>query len=123
MNADNAERRNVSEYLRDILAAIAHVRGFVADMEFDAFATDVKTNFAVVRALEMLGEAAKQIPPDVRALAPDIVWRPMAAMRDKLIHDYPDVQLEIVWKTIHGDLPDLEPKVQRLLRELTGEAP
>jgi uncharacterized protein with HEPN domain len=68
-----------------------------------------------MRALEVVGEAAKLVPHAVRAAAPDVPERDMAAMRDKLIHGYADIDLDVVWKTVHEDLPDLEQRIQRML--------
>jgi uncharacterized protein with HEPN domain len=75
-------------YLRDILDACNKAQQFVAGMSFEQFADDDKTTFAVIRALEIVGEAAKKVAPEVRANYPKVPWREMAGIRDKLIHDY-----------------------------------
>ncbi|MGB7297586.1 MAG: DUF86 domain-containing protein [Candidatus Aminicenantales bacterium] len=80
-----------------------------------------KTAFAVVRALEILGEAAKRVPQQVRDRYPEIPWRSMAGIRDKLIHDYENVNLEIVWKTVTEDLPALLPKLDQILAEINAQ--
>jgi uncharacterized protein with HEPN domain len=87
-------------------------------MSYEAFAGDEKTSYAVVRALEILGEAAKRIPQDVRDQNPAIPWRAMVGIRDKLIHDYTSVNLEIVWNTVQQDLPALLPEVEKMLQQL-----
>ena len=71
--------------------------------------------FAVVRALEIIGEAAKRIPQDVRDKHANVPWREMAGMRDKLTHDYFTVNLEVVWKTTVEDLPSLKSAIQQIL--------
>src|SRR5262249_26973584 len=92
--------RTSIDFLEDIRTAAQKAEAFVAGMKFDAFAADEKTAFAVVRALEIIGESAKRIPQDVRDACPEIPWRTMSGIRDKLIHDYISVNLEIVWKTV-----------------------
>jgi uncharacterized protein with HEPN domain len=74
----------------------------------------------VVRALEIIGEATKQVPPDVRERAPEIPWQDMAGMRDKLIHAYQAVDLRVVWKTVRQDLPDVIDSVRQLRGRLVG---
>ena len=97
--------RDTSVYLQDILQAIAHIDAYITNMTFDAFETDTKTQDAVVRNLEIIGEAVKRLPDDFRTAHPDVAWHPAAAMRDFLIHEYPEVDVKAVWDTIQIDLP------------------
>ena len=108
--------RTSADFLEDIRAAAMKAQAFVAGMTYDSFAADDKTAFAVVRALELIGEAAKRIPQDVRDQNPDVPWRSMAGIRDKLIHDYTSVNLAIVWKTVMEDLPGLLPQIERIIQ-------
>lgn len=90
-------KRESLDYLQDILYAIERAEKFVADMDYADFEADEKTNFAAVRALEILGEADKKIPSEVRREHPDVPWKEMAGMRDKLSHDYFGVNLQRVF--------------------------
>ncbi|MCX7011547.1 MAG: DUF86 domain-containing protein [Candidatus Sumerlaeota bacterium] len=113
--------REYGDYLQDILSAIGETAEFTADMPYDVFLYDRKTANAVIRSLEVLGEAAKRIPEAIRAKAPDIPWKSMASMRDKLIHEYFGVDLRIVWTVVHEELPPLRPILERLLAEVETE--
>ncbi len=93
---------------RDIRDSINDIRSFVLNMNYEDFEADRKTVNAVIRSLEIIGEAAKKIPTEVRVQYPQIPWNEIAGMRDKLIHEYFGVDLEIVWETIQSDLTDLE---------------
>lgn len=108
--------RSYADFLDNIRSAAGKALGFVAGMDFAAFAADDRTVFAVVRALEIVGEAAKRIPADVRDRHPGVPWRPMSRMRDKLIHDYTSVNLAVVWKTVTEDLPGLAPLIDQVIR-------
>lgn len=102
-------------YLHDMLEHARHAEAFVSGVGRAAFEADVEKQFAVVRALEVIGEAAKAVPEEVRALAPNIPWRQMATMRDKLIHHYFGVDLEIVWDTVADDVPALISALEALI--------
>lgn len=89
---------------------------FVFGMEFDAFFEDEKTSYAVIRALEIIGEAARQIPEDVRNANLEIPWREIAAMRNKLMHEYFGANMKVVWQTVQEDLPAIIPVLRRILK-------
>ena len=110
-------RRDIAYYLEDALTAMDKAEAFVSDMSYEQFAEDDKTVFAVVRSIEIIGEAVKHIPQDFRGQFTDIPWRDMAGMRDVLIHEYFGIDLETVWKTVKEDIPELK----RLLREVLGK--
>ena len=115
------KKREIGDYVQDILEAIIEVKVFTQRMEPEDFAGDKKTINAVVRSLEVMGEAAKRIPDDVRQKYPDIPWRSMAGMRDKLIHEYFGIDLDIVWEVINVELPPLKPLVRQVLEDIDGE--
>ena len=105
------------DYLDDIAEALQHSAEFVTGLSFDAFREDTKTVFAVVRALEVVGEATKQISPEVRNRHTQVPWREMAGMRDKLIHQYFGVDLRVVWKTVQEDVLVLIPVLHQVIAE------
>lgn len=86
-------------------------------MSYDDFAADKKTVNAVIRSLEVLGEATKHIPPAFRHKHADILWSKMAGMRDVLIHDYMGVDLKTVWKVALERLPEIKPFVMDLVED------
>lgn len=107
--------RDHSDYLNDILASIHEAIEFTSEMTFEEFSGDRKTINAVIRSLEVLGEASRKIPDYIKAEAPEVPWKRMAGMRNKLIHEYFGVDLEIVWAVIKEELPPLLPYLEKLL--------
>ena len=111
------KRRDSKDYLRDILDAIDNVENFVGDMTYSQFTKDRKTFHAVVRCMEIIGEASKNIPQRVKTEQEALPWKQMAAMRDKLTHAYFGVDEETIWKTIKEDIPSLKEPISKLLEE------
>jgi len=95
-------------YLRDINTSIKNINEFIQGMTLDQFISDDKTSSAVIRKFEIIGEASKNIPEEIKEKYPQIPWKDIAGMRDKLIHAYSKVDLTLVWKTIHKRLPELK---------------
>lgn len=110
--------REYSLYFKDILEAIAAIEKFVAGMEFEDFKYDDKTSSAVIRKFEIIGEAVKHIPEEIRNKYPQIKWKQMAGMRDRLIHFYFGVKYDLVWHTIKDIIPQVKPIIQGILKDV-----
>jgi uncharacterized protein with HEPN domain len=109
-------KREYEDYLRDMLENAEKALSFVRGMDYDGFFTDDKAIYAVIRALEIMGEAARQIPEDVRRSNPEIPWREIAAMRNKLTHEYFGVNTKVIWRTVQEDLPIIIPLLKKILK-------
>jgi uncharacterized protein with HEPN domain len=111
-------QRDYGDYIQDIAESIEDIENFVRGMTYTDFINDRKTFNAVVRSIEIIGEAAKNIPAIIRGRYPSLPWKKMSGMRDKLVHEYFGIDSEIVWKTINDDLP----RLKLLLKDITKEA-
>jgi uncharacterized protein with HEPN domain len=110
-------KREYTDYLRDILDAAGKALEFVGGMDYERFRNDDKTQFAVTRALTIIGEAAKKVPKSVQSRHPEVPWKDMAGMRDMVTHEYFRVDLRRVFETVKRDLPRLRVGVARMLGE------
>ena len=111
-------KREILDYIEDIISAMGKAVDFVKNMSYEEFTRDDKTVYAVVRAIEIIGEAVKNIPGNVRKNYPEIPWKDMAGMRNKVIHEYFGVKLNIVWRTVKEEIPPLKPLFEKILKEL-----
>ena len=102
-------------YIENILQSIDRIQSYISDKDQESYVDDFITQDAVVRQLEIIGEATKRVSKDFRNNYPDIPWADMAGMRDVLIHDYIDVDLEIVWKTASESIPILKTLLEKLV--------
>jgi len=109
-------KREYEDYLQDMLENAEKALSFVQGMDYDGFCTDDKAVYAVIRALEIIGEAARQIPENIRQANPEIQWREIAAMRNKLTHEYFGVNTKVIWRTVHEDLPVIIPFLKKMLK-------
>ena len=110
--------RRVPDYLGHILKAIERIERYTDDMDELAFLGNELVQDAVIRNIEILGQAVKGISDDTRALEPAIPWRKIAGMRDKLIHEYFGVELGLVWDVVEDELPVLRPQLEELSERL-----
>lgn len=117
-----SDQRVYIDYARDMAEALRDIRDFVWGYTLERFVRDKKTVCAVIRGLEVLGEAAGKIPAPVRAGFPEIPWTEMVGMRNRLIHEYFGVDLEIIWQTVCDDLPPLDAAVDRLVTALADSS-
>jgi uncharacterized protein with HEPN domain len=113
-----SEERDRYDFVEDIMLSSDEAIIFVEGMTFDDFRIDKKTINAVVRSLEVIGEATKHLPDSFRSEHPEIPWRQLAGMRDRLIHGYFGVDLEIVWDTVQQLLPQLLDKTNEILKTI-----
>jgi uncharacterized protein with HEPN domain len=112
-----SEGRDIRDYLDDMSDMLVKLQEFVDGMTFEEFQEDPKTIFAVIRAFEVLGEAAKHIPADYRSQHPAVPWNKIMALRNKLVHEYFSVNLDIVWNTIRQDVPELQLLLTPVVKE------
>jgi len=114
--------RNVLLYIKDILQNMQDAEEFIRNMTYEQFLGDKRTFNAVVRSLEVIGEAAKNVPDEVRAKYPMVPWKEMAGMRDKVIHFYFGVDREAVWLAVSDRIPAVKPQIEKILHDLeTGK--
>ena len=109
--------RDTKLYFEDILKAIEEIEEFMDNLSFDNFAKDTKVIRAVTMDFIVIGEAAKHVPTGMRKSYPQIPWSKIVGMRNILTHDYPEINIEILWKTAKKRLPVLKPVIEELLNE------
>ena len=108
--------RDFKVFLEDILEAIRKIRDYTDGLSLQAFTADAKTFDAVIRNLEIIGEAVKQTPEDIRSLRPEVEWKRVGRLRDLLIHQYFGVDAQIVWDIVQNKLAPLEQAIRALLQ-------
>ena len=121
-------QRCPEDFLQDMVNYAEDATNFVVDMDFATFEQDKRTSYAVVRAVEVIGETAKNIPQPLKDQYPHVPWRSIAGMRDKVIHQYFGVDLQVLWDTVQQDIPPLKtatathPESAQVLADLTSSA-
>ena len=108
-------KRKPDVYLQDILQSIEHIQMFLEGVSEDEFYENVEKQDAVLRRLEIIGEAVKHLPEEIRKKHPDVPWRQIAGMRDIIIHEYFGVTLEMIWLVATEDIVDLKDTVEKIL--------
>jgi uncharacterized protein with HEPN domain len=114
-------KRTDSEFLRDIEEAINRISAYTRGITYEEFLRDTKTQDAVVRNVEIIGEAVKNLSEELRQRRADIPWKNMAGARDRLIHGYFGVSFDIVWEIVSNELPLLRESLKKLLNEQSSQ--
>ena len=107
--------RRDSDYLADLHEAVRRIVAYTAELSYEQFLSDLKTQDAVIRNLQVMGEAAKKLSPTVKRAHPYVPWKQMAGMRDRIVHEYFGVNYDIVWTVARDELPSLLPQIVAIL--------
>ncbi|OGI47693.1 MAG: hypothetical protein A2151_02885 [Candidatus Muproteobacteria bacterium RBG_16_65_34] len=113
-------KRRDRDYLGDIHEAMHRISRYTSGLTFEQFLKDAKTQDAVIRNLEVIGEATKKLTAHLRKSAHQIPWKDLAGVRDKLIHHYFGINYEIVWTIARKELPSLLPRIKELMDKQSG---
>ena len=113
-------KREWKLFIEDIMECIGRIEKYIEGMEFEDFEIDDKTIDAVVRNLEVVGEAARNIPEDVKARYPDVYWKGVVGLRNRIIHEYFGVDSKIIWHIVKEELLTLLKQMKRILEKDEG---
>jgi len=109
--------RDFRGYLDDILTYCKKIQGFTTGVEYEEFLDDEMRQLSIIRCLEVIGEASKHIPNEIRNLYPEIPWKIISGTRDYLIHDYSGVNVDLIWKTARNDIPGLIILISKVIHD------
>ena len=107
--------RDYRVYLDDIVEAAEHIEEYTSGLSVEVFSRDRKTRDAVLFNLQVVGEAIKKVPEEVRSRHPDVEWKKIAGLRDILVHEYFGIDVDIVWDVVANKLPDLKLQIEKIL--------
>jgi uncharacterized protein with HEPN domain len=108
-------RKQLKVYFLDILGAIEEIEGFTKELTFEEFTKNKMAIRAVTMDFAIIGEATKQLPDEIKSVYPQIPWKQMAGVRDKIIHGYAYIKLSVLWDAVILDLPTLKPLIKEVL--------
>lgn len=114
-------KRSDKEFLSDVREAIHRIKAYTVEMNYDSFLDDTKTQDAVVRNLEIIGEAAKGVTKELREKYANVPWKSMSGVRDRLIHHYFGVNLDVVWEIISSELGEVLSQIENILKEMENK--
>ena len=115
-------KRDVGLFIEDIINSIKNIEEFSKNLDKEKFSKDNLRQSAIIRQLEIIGEAVKNIPNDFREKYPGVPWKKIAGLRDVIIHTYFNIDLDVTWDIIKKDLPDLKEKIEEVKENLKRES-
>ncbi len=110
-------KRPIDLLLNDIRQAIDRIEQYIKNLSFDTFSEDRKSVDAVVRNLEIIGEAANRLPDELKEKYSEIEWHKVVGLRHRIVHEYFGIDLEIIWQILHKDLPELKQKLTQIISD------
>ncbi len=113
-------KKDDAVFLRDILDATNYIKGYIARVTYKRFLRNKMVQDAVMRQLEIIGEAARSVSMDLRRAHPSVEWEKIIGMRNRLIHAYNRVDLDIVWEVVQIDVPSVERQIEKILKEIAS---